>query len=126
MAGPQWVLPQIRDYDVFWTRRQKGKFVRPGKSSLVYLPAIPECSCALCIFFAIAFITLFYNYLDLSVPLHCKLLEGRDCIFVIMVPAKYLANSRCSCKFLTSTRVFFSRICSLMVTTTIFGVPAMF
>lgn len=59
-------------------------------------PCVPTYS----VFFAFAFITLFYKYLDLSVLFHCKLLEGRDCIFMFMVSVKYLANGGCSCQCL--------------------------
>lgn len=69
----------------------------------------------------IIFITSFYNPLHLSVPLPRKLLEGADCIFVFMVPAKSLARSRCSRKLLTLTGMFFSRIGPLTLVTTISG-----
>lgn len=64
--------------------------------------------------------------MDFSVLFHCKLLEGRDCIFMFMVLVKYLANGRCSCQYLALAQVFFSRICALAVTSTIFGAPLTF
>lgn len=66
---------------------KKGNLLARSSTRFIYLPAILAYSYAFWIFFAIALITLFYNYLDLSVPLHSKLLEGRGCIFIFYVAA---------------------------------------
>lgn len=66
---------------------KKGNVLARSCPRFIYRPAILAYSYAFGIFFAIAFITSFYNYLALSVPLHGKLLEGRDCIFIFYVAA---------------------------------------
>lgn len=69
---------------------KKGKLLARNSPTFIYRPAILVCSCAFCIFFAIAIVTLLYHYLELSVSLHGKLLECRDCIFIFYIAALFM------------------------------------
>ena len=73
----QWMLPQTKAYEVFWNRNQEENSLSDLRSSpwFLYIPALFCVTMSFAYFFAIAFISLFYNDVNFPVPLRCKLLE---------------------------------------------------
>ena len=79
----QWMLPQIKAYRVFWNRNQEANSLSDLRSSpwFIYIPALFCVTVSFAYFFAIAFITPFYNDVDFSVSPRCRTaLESRTAL----------------------------------------------